>query len=82
MKYQEGQLVMIQYYDDNSKVKTITTIGTRNGVKKDCYSIQMNLSLMTLRRYCLTDVSQLVNDVIYINKYERQWSLLYLGRQD
>lgn len=50
MEHQEGQPVMIQYYDDNSKIKTITAIGTRNGIKKDCYSIVlhlMNLSLMT-----------------------------------
>lgn len=70
MEHQEGQPAMIQYYDDNSKIKTITAIGTRNGVGKDCYSIVS------------TSDEFIINDAIYISKYERQWSLLYLGRRD
>jgi hypothetical protein len=70
MEHQEAQPVMIQYYDDNSIVKTITAIGTRNGVKKDCYSI------------ISTSDEFIINDAIYISKYGRQWSLLYLERRD
>ena len=80
MEHQEGQPVMIQYYDDNSKVKTITAIGTRNGVGKDCYSIVSTSDEFIINgvEEILPDVSQLVNGAIYISKYEGQWSLVYI----
>ena len=65
MEHQEGQPVMIQYYDDNSKIKTITAIGTRNGVKK------------RLLQYSITSDEFIINDAIYISKYERRCDGLF-----
>lgn len=80
MEHREGQPVMIQYYDSDSKVKTITAIGTRNGIGKECYSIVSTSDEFIINgvEETLPDVSQLVNGAIYVSKYEGQWSLVYI----
>ena len=79
MNHLEGQPVMINYYGRNGEVETITAVGIKNGVGKDCYSIVSTSHEETVNYITedLPDVSVLVNGAIYISIYTGVWSKVY-----
>ena len=80
MEHKIGQPVMVSYYNTDGDVEYIVAIGTRNGVGKDCYSILSTSKEEVINGVVdeLPDVSELVNDAVYICNYEGEWSRVYI----
>lgn len=80
MEHKIGQPVMVSYYNADGDVEYIVAIGTCNGVGKDCYSILSTSKEEIINGVVdeLPDVSELVNDAIYICNYEGEWSRVHI----
>lgn len=76
MEHKEGQPVMIGYYNTDGDVEYIVALGTKLGVGRDCYSVISTSKEEVINGvvYSLPDISELVNDAIYICKYDGVWS--------
>jgi len=73
-----GQPVMINYYATNGDLETITAIGVKDGVGRDCYSIVSTSKESIVNNVYeeLPDVSELVHGARYICKLEDKWSIV------
>ena len=78
-----GKPVMVRYTDENGKTDTITAIGIKSGVGRDCYSIVsygQEGAVGDVFFDVLPDVSSLVHDIPYIGKIENTWCLFYIDQ--
>lgn len=76
-----GQPVMVRYTDENGKTDTITAIGVKSGVGKDCYSIisyGQEGAVGGVFFDELPDVSSLVHDVPYLAPLNGVWCVFYI----
>lgn len=82
MNHLVGQPVMISYYSETGteEIETITAIGVKDGIGKDCYSIVSTSKENIVNGIYdeLPDVSELKNGARYICKLEGIWSLVYI----
>ena len=80
MEHKVGQPVMVSYYNTDGDVEYLVALGTKNGVGKDCYSIISTSKEEVINGVVetLPDVSEVVNDAVYISKYEDEWSKVYI----
>ena len=85
MNHIAGQMVMINYYGKDGEVETITAVGTKYGVGRDCYSI-VSTSPEEVVNYVteeyLPDVAELVNGAIYISNYTGAWSRVFIWNDE
>lgn len=76
-----GQPVMVRYTDENEETDTITAIGIKTGVGKDCYSIisyGQEGAVGNIFYDTLPDVSSLVHDVPYLAILDGAWNVFYI----
>lgn len=83
MEHKVGQPVMVSYYNTNGEVEFIVAIGTKSGVGKDCYSIISTSKEEIVNGVVdsLPDISELVNDAVYICNYLDKWSRIHIWNQ-
>ena len=83
IEHKMGQPVMVSYYNTNGDVEYIIAIGTKNGVGKDCYSIISTSTEEVINGVVdlIPDVSELVNDAVYICKIDEKWSKVFIWEQ-
>lgn len=77
-----GKPVMVRYTDENGETDTITAIGIKSGVGKDCYSIisygQEGAVGDVFLDDTLPDVSSLVHNIPYVAKLDGKWKIFYI----
>ena len=80
-----GKPVMVRYTDENGNTDTITAIGVKSGIGKDCYSIisyGQEGAVGNVFFDVLPDVSSLVHDIPYIGKLENKWCVFYIDNSN
>ena len=81
-KHSVGQPVMVRYTDENGETDTITAIGVKSGVGRDCYSIisfgQESIVGDVFSSDYLPDVSTLVHNIPYIAVLDGSWKLFFI----